>query len=148
MTTQSLPSGKSRLVTPYRVIVSVLLAFAVAAMFVAFQSYQEPEPNITNSKVVLDVRPALNTTAVPRQTRIYAKLQDGYIGSLVVNGIEIPADQVDHLEGSNTVGFLPGPGTATGALKAGKNCALVFFWKAEASRATAESYQWCFKVTN
>ena len=148
MTAPSLPAGKTRFITPYRVIVSLLLAGAIAALYVGFASFQDPEPNITNSRVVLDVLPALNTTALPRQTRIFAKLKPGYVGSLVVNGTEIPADQVDHLEGSNTVGFLPGPKTAAGALKAGKNCALVFFWKPELSRATAESYEWCWTVSN
>jgi hypothetical protein len=148
MTVQSLPGGKSPLVTPYRVIVSVLLAFAVGALYVGFTSFQDPEPDITNSKNVVDVKPDLNTTAVQRQTRIYAKLKDGFVGSLVVNGVEIPADQVDHLEGANTVGFIPGPGTATGALKPGENCALVFYWRPEESRATAQSYKWCWQVTN
>lgn len=148
MTAPSLPASKPRLITGYRVIVSLLLAGAIAALYVAFASFKDPEPDITNSAVVLDVLPALNTTAVPRQTRIFAKLKEGYVGSLVVNNVEIPADQVDHLEGSNTVGFLPGPKTATGSLRAGKNCALVFFWKAEESRATAQSYEWCWKVSN
>jgi hypothetical protein len=148
MTVQSLPSGKAPLVTRYRVIVSVLLAFAAAAMFVAFTSFKDPAPDITNSANVLDVRPDINTTAVQRQTRIFAKLKDGFIGSLVVNGVEIPADQVDHLEGSNTIGFLPGPNTASGSLRPGENCALVFYWEPAAGRATAQSFKWCFKVTN
>jgi hypothetical protein len=148
MTTRSLPSGKSRLVTRYRVIVSLLLALAAAAMYVAFISAKEPEPNITNSLNVVAVRPDINTTAVSRQTRIYAKLKSGFVGSLVVNGTEIPAEQVDHLEGSNTVGFTPGPGTAVGPLKPGQNCALVFYWHPEESRATAESFKWCWKVSN
>jgi hypothetical protein len=147
MTAQSLPSGKSPLVTPYRVVVSVLLAFAVAAMYVAFTSFQDPQPDIINAQNVVAVRPEIGGTAL-RQTRIYAKLKPGFVGSLVVNGVEIPADEVDHLEGANTVGFLPGPGTSTGALEAGENCALVFYWPAEESRATAQSYKWCWKVTN
>jgi hypothetical protein len=147
MTAHSLPSGKSPVVTRYRVLVSVLLAAAAAAMYVAFVSAKSPEPSIINAQNVVAVRPEINGNAL-RQTRIYAKLKAGYVGSLVVNGVEIPADQVDHLEGSNTVGFNPGPGTATGALKAGQNCALVFYWHPEESRATAQSYKWCWKVTN
>jgi len=148
MTVDTLPPGKTRLVTPYRVIVSVLLAGAVAAMYVAFTSFKDPEPNITNSLNVVSVRPDLNTTGVSRQTRIYAELKSDYVGSLVVNGVEIPADQQDHLGGSNTVGYTPGPGTATGVLKPGENCALVFYWHPEESRANAETYKWCWKVTN
>ena len=148
MTTQALPTDKSPLVTPYRVVVSVLLAVAAAAMYIAFISAKEPEKDITNSLNVVAVRPDISTTGVSRQARIFAKLKPGFIGSLVVNGVEIPADQVDHLEGSNTVGFNPGPGTATGALKPGQNCALVFYWHPEESRATAQTFKWCWKVTN
>jgi hypothetical protein len=147
MTTASLPPGKSRLITPYRIIVSLLLAGAAAAMYVAFLSFQDPQPNIVNAQYVVSVRPEANSITL-RQTRIYAKLKSGYVGSLVVNGVEIPAEQVDHLEGANTVGFIPGPTTAIGTLKAGQNCALVFYWKAEESRANAQSYKWCWRVTN
>jgi hypothetical protein len=141
------PTKKSPLVTPYRVVVSLLLAGAFAALYVGFSSFQDPQPDIINASNVVAVRPEIGGNAL-RQTRIYAKLKPGFVGSLVVNGVEIPADEVDHLEGANTVGYLPGPGTATGALKAGENCALVFYWQAEESRANAQSYKWCWKVTN
>lgn len=146
MTTASLPPGKSRLVTPYRIVVSLLLAFAVAAMYVAFVSAKEPEPDITNSQNVIDVRPNVNQTAVLRQTRIFAKLRPGYVGSLVVEGVEIPADQLDHLEGVDTVGFTPGQNTATGPLRPGRRCATVFYWRGTESRANAQSYKWCWQV--
>ncbi|HVV37031.1 MAG TPA: hypothetical protein VHC63_10550 [Acidimicrobiales bacterium] len=145
MTAGSLPGGKSPRVTPYRIVVSLLLALAAATMYIAFVSSKSPEPDITNSLNVLDVRPAANSTVL-RQTRIFAKLKTGFVGSLIVEGIEIPADQVDHLEGVNTVGFTPGPNTATGALRPGHRCAVVFYWKADESRVNAQQYRWCWEA--
>lgn len=143
--TRTLPVGKTRFLTPYRIGVSVLLAIAAAAMYVAFVSAKEPSPSISNPQIVVDFGPAENSIAL-RQSRIYAKLQPGFVGSLIVGGIEIPEAQADHLEGSNSVGFTPGAGTVTGELNPGRNCATVAFWRPEATRASAQSFNWCWRV--
>jgi hypothetical protein len=138
-------TDKGPLVTPYRIGVSVLLAAAVAAMYIAFISAKDPEPTLINTQSVVSVSPEKDSTVL-RQSRIVAELKPGYIGVLVIDGVEIPEDQLDHLEGSSTVGYVPGPGTETGALKPGRRCATVVFWKTELSRATAERFSWCWTV--
>ncbi|MEY2425868.1 MAG: hypothetical protein QOI61_1440 [Actinomycetota bacterium] len=143
--TKSLPAGKNPLVTPYRVAVSLLLAAAAAALYIGVVSSVDHKTEITNSQNVLDVRPAANDTAL-RQARIFAKLKAGYTGILIVDGVEIPEDQLDRLEGIDTVGFTPGSGTEIGALKPGRRCATVVYWSVEASRSSAESYEWCWQV--
>jgi hypothetical protein len=142
---RELPAGKTRLVTPYRIGVSVLLAGAFAALYVAFVSAKDPEPSTTQPAAVVSFEPADGSTVL-RQSRIVAQLRSGLVGVLVVDGTEIPEDQLEHLEGSNWVGFTPGPGTEIGALKPGQRCATVVYWEPAAGRRTAERFRWCWQV--
>lgn len=142
---RQLPVGKTRLVTPYRIGVSVLLAAAFAALYVGFNSAKDPAPTESRSTSVLSFSPGEGETAL-RQSRIYAELKPGYVGVLVVDGIEIPEDQLEHLEGSNFVGYTPGEGTETGELKPGPRCATVVFWEPAAGRGTADTFRWCWQV--
>ncbi len=143
--TQSLPAGKTRLVTRYRAVVSLLLALAVAVLYIGVVSSVDRKTEITNSQNVVAVLPQ-SDSAVLRQTRIFAELKPGYTGILIVDGIEIPEDQLDRLEGINTVGFTPGAGTEIVELTPGRRCATVVYWRVEASRSNAESYEWCWQV--
>lgn len=143
--TRTLPAGKTRFVTPYRVGVSLLLAAACAALYIAATSAKDPEPTIVNANKVVSVSPTEGSTAL-RQSRIVAQLKSGYVGVLIVDGREIPEDQLDHLEGSSFVGYTPGAGTETGTLEPGPRCASVVFWKTELTRATAETFRWCWTV--
>jgi hypothetical protein len=68
------------------------------------------------------------------------------VGILVIDGIEIPEDQLEHLEGSNFVGFTPREGTEISELTPGRRCANVVFWEPERGRATADSFRWCWQV--
>ena len=137
--------GKTRLVTPYRIGVSVVLAGAFAAMYVALISAKEPEPKDSQPAGVVSFAPAEGSTVL-RQSRIVAELRPGLVGVLVIDGVEIPEDQLEHLEGSNWVGFTPGSGTETGALKPGSRCAVVVYWPVEESRSVADQFRWCWNV--
>jgi hypothetical protein len=145
--TQALPPGKRRFVTRYRVVVSVILAGAAAALYVSFTSSVDHKSETANARFVTLVKPAPNEVAL-RQDRIVATLLDGYTGVLIVDQREIPEDQTDRREGLNVVAFTPGPGTETGILQPGRRCATVVYWNVRtASRANgSQSYQWCWNV--
>lgn len=144
--TKALPAGKKRIITRYRVVVSVLLASAFAIFYVAFTSSVDHKTVDSTNPRVVSVRPGPNELAL-RQDRIFAELDKAYTGVLIIDGREIPEDQLDHSEGLNTVGFSPGPGTEIGALQPGHRCASVVFWATTSSReASAQSYDWCWTV--
>lgn len=136
-----------RLVTPYRVVVSVLISAAVAMILVGFISSVDPsEESTARDQRVVQVLPEPNDAAL-RQSRIFARLADNYSGVLVVDGYEIPDDQIDRSEGANTVAYTPGEGTETGELKPGQRCATVIFWPDASTRAaSAQRYTWCWQV--
>ena len=133
------------MITPYRVVVSLLLAVAAAALYIAFLSAKEPEPSIERPSEVVAYSPAENSTVL-RQSRIVAQLKPTLIGVLQIDGVEIPEDQLDHLEGVNYVGYTPRADTETGELTPGRHCATVLFWTPEAGRTTANSFNWCWQV--
>ena len=144
--TQALPPGKTRFVTPYRVGVSVLLAIAAAVMYVGVTSAADPKPRTLPDARVLVVKPAADELAL-RQDRIFVQLAKGYTGALVVDGTEIPDDQLDHSEGVETVAYTPGQGTEIESLKPGQRCATVVFWPSGSTReASSSSYKWCWQV--
>lgn len=136
-----------KFITPYRIGVSVLLSLALAIMYVGFTSSVDrtPEDSARDQRVE-SVEPVADGTAL-RQSRIFAQLAANYTGILIVDGTEIPEDQLDRREGLNTVSYTPGPGTETGALKPGQRCAVVVYWPASSTRAvSSQSYRWCWQV--
>ncbi len=146
--TQALPAGKPRFVTPYRIVVSVLLAGAAAGLYVALHigrrstARRIPDPQSS--------RWSCRRPTIPQydRSRIYARLADGYTGVLDVNGVEIPEDQLDRREGLSAIGYTPGPDTETGALRAGQSCARVIYWPITQDRSEGvDSYRWCWTVS-
>jgi hypothetical protein len=144
--TQALPAGKRRLITRYRVIVSVVLAAAAAALYVGVTQSVDHTTETERTTFVARVEPGPGETAL-RQARIVAVLQDGYTGVLIVDGLEIPEDQLDRREGLNIVAFTPGKGAEGGILEPGDRCATIVYWNTNSSReADARDYKWCWKV--
>jgi len=142
--TQALPAGTRRIVTPYRVGVSVLLAIAAALLYVGVASSTDPEPVEVPDGRVTSVSPQPDELAL-RQARIFAVLDTGHTGVLIVDGIEIPEDQIDRTEGLNVVAFTPGEDKEIDRLKPGVRCATVVFWPLTSTReASAASYNWCW----
>ena len=135
-----------KFITPYRVVVSVLLAAAFAILYVGVNAAKDPEPSNSRDQRIVNLSPAPDEFAL-RQDRIFVELDPAYTGILVVDGTEIPEDQLDHREGLNTVGYTPGKGTETGALKPGPRCAVVVYWPSASTRERdSDSYRWCWTV--
>lgn len=136
----------SRLLTPRRVVSSVLLAAAFAGMYAAFVLHDDtPNPRL---------RPAAVRTISPepaslqlRQTEIFVELEPAYRGTLAVNGITIPDDQLDVLEGLNRYSFTPGEGREIDELPPGRTCAVVTFRQVTDVNAEPGTYRWCFSVS-
>ena len=145
--TQALPPGKRRIVTRYRVGVSVVLAAAAAILYIGVTRSVDHTSEEPKSQFVTLVKPAPDEVAL-RQDRIVATLQDGFTGVLVVDGREIPEDQTDRREGLNVVAFTPGKDTETGILEPGRRCATIIYWNTRtATRANGSStYEWCWNV--
>src|SRR4029079_3725944 len=73
-------------------------------------------------------------------------LADQYIGVLVIDGIEIPEDQLERVVGIQQVSFRPGPDKAIRRLRAGAHDGRVTSWRGRLVDRPAKtfSYSWSF----
>lgn len=144
--TQALLPGKKRIITTYRVVVSSLLALAAAIFYVGLISSVDKKTDEERDQRVVQVLPAPDEFAL-RQDRIYVKFDPDYTGVLLVDGVEIPEDQIDRDEGLDTAAFTPGEGKEISELTPGERCATAVYWPTSSSRElSAESYSWCWNV--
>jgi hypothetical protein len=77
-------------------------------------------------------------------------LADRYTGVLVIDGVEIPEDQLERVAGIQTVSFRPGPGKEISAFRAGDNTVTVKYWNGRlVDRPTTGlySYSWTFRAS-
>jgi hypothetical protein len=77
-------------------------------------------------------------------------LADRYTGVLVIDGVEIPEDQLQRVEGIQTVSFRPGPGKEFSQFRAGENTVTVKYWDGRLQDRPANglySYSWTFKAS-
>lgn len=135
-----------RLLTPRRVVSSVLLAAAAAGMYTAFILHDDtPNPRLRPAAVrVVSPEPA---TLQLRQTEIFVELEPTYRGALSVNGVVIPDDQLDVIDGLNRYAFTPGEGREIDELPPGRTCAEVTFQQVTDPDAEPGRYRWCFNVS-
>jgi hypothetical protein len=73
-------------------------------------------------------------------------LADRYSGVLVIDGVEIPEDQLDRVVGIQTVSFRPGPDKVFSRFRSGTNTVVVKYWDGRVQDRPARpyTYSWQF----
>jgi hypothetical protein len=73
-------------------------------------------------------------------------LADQYSGVLVVDGVEIPEDELERVVGIQQVSFRPGPDKAFSRFRAGENTVVVRYWNGRLQDRPAKpySFSWSF----
>jgi hypothetical protein len=76
-------------------------------------------------------------------------LADQYSGVLVVDGVEIPEDQLDRVVGIQTISFRPGPDKVISRFRAGENVVVVKYWNGRLQDRPAKpySFSWTFRAS-
>ena len=147
MTISAPQSGpRQRLVTPYRVIVTALLALAGILLVLAAQSHPNPPPAFHDS-VVRAVSPAPGSLGL-RQSEIFIEIDPTYDGLIEqVNQTRIPEDQLKRIPNLLRITYDPGqPDSATGRLPVGRNCVLYRYWRIGSDPAQGTERSWCFNL--
>ncbi len=135
-----------------RALITVVVIGCLAGVVVAFSMV--PRDDGTNDIAVTESGP-VEQLIPPRNSEILRQdvtgvdLRPGWTGVLIVNGVEIPEDQVDlaNLESLGQILFTPGNDKAVEQYEAGENCVTAVVWRVEESRADARNTDWCFNVT-
>ena len=74
-------------------------------------------------------------------------LRDSYTGVLVIDGVEIPEDQLSRVEELGIITFRPGPGKEITRFRAGENTVDVLYWSRTKERpAEPFRYSWRFRA--
>jgi hypothetical protein len=114
-------------------------------MFYGFQSTRTTKGAPCGAVPVIRLSPCPNDTEL-RQGLIGADLLAGYQGELLVDNVQIPAEEL-RTGGPNQIYFQPGPGTITGALAPGRHTATLIFWSSTKTKAEGDQQSWPFLVT-
>jgi hypothetical protein len=136
-----------------RRVVSALVVLA-ALGGVAYACTEIETDDGTNDVAVTGSSPAERLvpprgSEILRQEAFGIDLKPGWTGVLVLNGVEIPEDQVDdaNIASTGELYFTPDDGLAVERYEAGENCVAAIVWRVEDTRADARSVPWCFNVT-
>jgi hypothetical protein len=133
----------------------LLIAALVVTAFVALYAGVRATDTGDNDPVTVSGRPDVVEHLIPgaadqviRQAELGIDLAPGYEGALILNGIEIPTEELRLVPEQNQVFFTPGEGKVVEKLNAGANCATAVVWKASSRRGTADdqSFSWCFEA--
>jgi hypothetical protein len=144
------PSGPTSSLR-YRIGVTVAVLVAIGALVAGVRATQtgEDEAPLVNGRadVVEHFVPRQGAEAL-QQAEVGVDLAPGYEGTLLVNGTQIPDDELRRVPEQNQVFFAPGPDRTFEALPPGENCVTGIAWKSADGRGPADvSFQWFFQVT-
>jgi hypothetical protein len=150
MTVTGLPpqleGRRPRVVTRYRVAVSLLLALAGGLAVLAAQSHPNPPPAY-HDEVVRAVSPAPGSLGL-RQDEIFVEIDPSYDGVISqVDQTAIPEDQLQRIPNLLRISYNPGQsGSETGRLSPGRHCARALFWRLGTPREQGRPFSWCFNL--
>jgi hypothetical protein len=76
-------------------------------------------------------------------------LADQYSGVLVVDGVEIPEDQLERVLSLQTISFRPGRDKVFSRFRAGENAVVVRYWRGRLQDRPADpfSFGWTFRAS-
>src|SRR5262245_48470617 len=137
--------------TRFKLVAIFVLALAIAAFVAAyFATSDEGDDQLGTSAAIgndiVEQRIPAPNSQVPQQSTVGVDLVSGWEGTLVLNDVEIPADQLKLTPELARIEFTPGDGKVVEQLRAGLNCVTAVVWPIAESRDTARQIPWCFTV--
>lgn len=130
-----------------RMVPVALVLVALAAIVYAGTLGSGPREVRVTDEAVEQLVPADGSPVAVRQAEVGIDLAPGWTGVLVVNGREIPEDQLRRVEAQNQVFFQPGQGKEIEAFQAGTIFVTAEIWRTTSeTREDARSVTWSFGV--
>ncbi|HEY6317021.1 MAG TPA: hypothetical protein VI462_03930 [Acidimicrobiia bacterium] len=133
---------------PWRVAIVVIGLIAVANLGILLLQKADTTPPapVGQPTNVISVQPSPGTLVRP-QTTIDVQLQTNLTGALVLDGQELPVNQLEQAVAAGEVAFRPGPGKPFSQFAPGTHSVTVEFWVAAKPRPPDPgSYSWTFRV--
>jgi len=133
-------------VTPRRIVLALVVLAGLGAIVLAFSRTETSggADDITISggdNAVEALIPGRNAQTLS-QSEVGIDLSAGWTGTLLLNGVELGADEVDRVDALNQLLHRPPDG-----LESGRNCVRAVIWRSSESRDQGRNVDWCFDVT-
>jgi hypothetical protein len=138
-----------RRVVVRRIFIVAVVAACLVGLVIAANRTDTGEPDIAQTggqDVVEALLPAVDSEVL-RQAQIGIDLAPGWTGVLIINGTEIPEDQLTIVPELNQVFYQPADGKEVEQLLAGPNCIQAVVWLIERNRGSGQTIDWCFRAT-
>jgi hypothetical protein len=136
----------------FKVLATVVLTLAAGGFVLAYLVMDDAENDTGISRTggteafVEQLLPPEDSQAV-QQSMVGIDLAAGWEGTLVVDGREIPPDQLTVRSAINRVEFMPGEGKVFTQLPSGRLCLRAIVWEIRLGRAEgARNVSWCIEV--
>jgi hypothetical protein len=131
-----------------RVAITFLVLACIGALVVAANHTKTGDQTIaeSGSGIVEQLIPTPNSNVL-QQAQVGIDLVSGWTGVLLINGREIPEDQLTRRPELYQVLYLPEDGKDIEQLPQGKVCVEALVWPVDQTRADARPISWCFNVT-
>lgn len=128
-----------------KVLVGLAVLVSLGVFVFAFTlGGDEDEPTVG---AVQRVIPENGSPVAVRQAEIGVDLAVGYTAVLVIDGIEIPDDQLRRNDPEAMLFFTPGEGKAIESLSPGEHQVTAFYWRiTDQTRDDAQSISWRFRA--
>lgn len=136
--------------TRFKIVAAVVVAIAAGLFTLGVRSLDDsgddPALRAGDTAVVENLIPRRDAQ-VPQQSSVGIDLATGWGGTLVIDGVEIPEDELDLTPELGLVEFTPGEGRTVDALRPGRNCVSAVIWRLSDGRGVADrTVPWCFEV--
>lgn len=135
--------------TRFKVLAAAVVALAAGIFTLAFLNLDEDgdDPALGGEDSVVEQLIPARDAQVPRQSRVGIDLATGWGAALVVDGVEIPEDELDLTPELGLVEYSPGEGKTVEELQPGSNCVAAVIWRLSEGRGVADrTVPWCFEV--
>jgi hypothetical protein len=127
-----------------RIVLSVIVAAAIALLvYVATEPSRDEGPPLPEA--VESVSPERGDLDL-RQVTVAADLAPGYTGYLLMDGVEVPADDLQVVGALNQVILRPTADSDYRVLRPGPHCATVVYRRIGERLDQSSSYRWCFSL--
>ena len=138
------PPSSARSPLARRIVLSVLVAAAVGALvYVATEPASDDQAPFPSEVEAVSPEPGAQNL---RQTTIVADLAAGYTGYLLMDGTEVPRDDLQIVDALGQVALRPTEDSDYRVLSPGPHCATVVYRRIGERLDQSSSYRWCFSV--
>lgn len=136
--------------TRFKIVAALVVTAAVGLLVYAIVGIddggEDPVLRGGDGAVVENLIPRRNAQ-VPQQSNVGIDLVTGWDGTLIIDAVEIPRDQLQLTPEIGLVEFTPADGAAVEELDSGRNCVSAVIWRVADGRGVDDrTIPWCFEV--